>query len=202
MVDITETRHHRVRVFREPLFVIDYRCPSYLTSEAHSFLREHAIFCSLAVLSRATLPQHPLSLVHGARESSRNPQVQIVCIVRISDDISHYIKLWRVRSKGSTTWIATLSPLATGQGDGRFLSQRRPTFFLLPPAVTRLISMLPWSKPRRVLRFVRRPPFVGDGTYVFAITASFGKTNHDVGFFDQEIMWFERRGFWYLLRYV
>lgn len=81
------------RVFRGPLCAIDYRCPSYLAGEARSFLREHAIFCSLAALSRATpLPCRSFT----GYESSRNPQVQIVCIVRISDDISHYIKLRRV----------------------------------------------------------------------------------------------------------
>lgn len=51
-------------VFRGPLCAIDYRCPSYLAVEARSFLREHAIFCSLVALSRA----YPLpSFVHGGR---------------------------------------------------------------------------------------------------------------------------------------
>lgn len=46
-------------VFRGPLCAIDYRCPSYLADEARSFRREHAIFCSLAALSRATLVSPP-----------------------------------------------------------------------------------------------------------------------------------------------
>lgn len=109
-------------VFRGPLCAIDYRCPSYLAVEARSFLREHTIFCSLVALSRA----HPHSFTgEGGSAGSRNPQVQIVCIVGISDDISHYIKLWRVRSKrrGIATWIAALSPLATAKG-GRSASFR------------------------------------------------------------------------------
>lgn len=108
-------------VFRGLLCVIDYRCPSYLAGEARSFLREHAIFCSLAALSRATPCHSSSGYGHSELDRNRERQVQIVCIVRISDDINHYIKLWRVQSKGgSSTWMALPSRAVKGDDSFRY----------------------------------------------------------------------------------
>ena len=162
-----------VRVFRGPLFAIDYRCPSYLAGEARSFLREHAIFCSLAALSRGhPRPPHcrspvPRSHRRGrggrlrAERESRNPQVQIVCIVRGSPMILAIIlNSEESATKGSNDVNgAAPSPLASWRkegGDGRFLplwSARNPLISAQHPSLTKPISRLP---PRR--RNLADPP--------------------------------------------
>lgn len=110
-------------VFRGPLCAIDYRCPSYLAVEARSFLREHAIFCSLVALSRA----HPHSFTGGG---GGRPAVgtrrfklfalwgspMILAIILNSEESAR-------KGGGVATWIAALSPLATAKG-GRSASFR------------------------------------------------------------------------------
>lgn len=120
---------------RFPRAIVRYRLPMSVvfSRRGPQFPPRARYFLFIGRLIACPSPPSIRSRGEEGSAGSRNPQVQIVCIVRISDDISHYIKLWRVRSlkEGVATWIATLSPLATAKGERFLPPPRRSTISTL-----------------------------------------------------------------------